>query len=112
MQTEDLLFKGEYQWAEMPQKQIEGVEVESIQQFDVVLVTHEGKKELKFPYMRPVILGTPKTEMMVNGRYFDEKGNEYMALSKKQFVSRGKCHNTIGIPKILILTGSIFPETL
>jgi hypothetical protein len=47
--------------------------------------------------------------MRTNGRYVDEKGNEYMALSKNQFVSVGKCLDSIGIPKILILTGSKFP---
>jgi len=47
--------------------------------------------------------------MMINGRYVDEKGNEYRALSKKQFVSIGKCCDAISIPKILILTGSILP---
>jgi len=88
---------------------VQGTEAESIQQFDIVLVTHEGKKKLKFPYMRPIILGTSKSDMMINGRYVDEKGNEYRALSKKQFVSIGKCCDAISIPKILILTGSILP---
>jgi hypothetical protein len=96
-------------WTEMPQEMIQGTEVESIQQFDIVLVTHEGKKKLKTPYMRPVMLGTSKSDMRTNGRYVDEKGNEYMALSKNQFVSVGKCLDSIGIPKILILTGSKFP---
>lgn len=109
MKAEELLFKGEYKWAEMPKVDIQGPEVESIRQFEVVLVTHQNKKKLKQPYMFPVILGTSKSDMMINGRYVDEKGIEYRALSKKQFISVGKCYDAIGIPKILILTGSILP---
>ena len=109
MKAEELIFKGEYKWEEISNVDVQGTEAESIQQFDIVLVTHEGKKKLKFPYMRPIILGTSKSDMMINGRYVDEKGNEYRALSKKQFVSIGKCCDAISIPKILILTGSILP---
>lgn len=110
MENKDSLSTAEFKlWTEIPQEMIQGIEVESIHQFDVVLVTHEGKKKLKFPYMRPVILGTSKSDMMINGRYVDEKGNQYRALSKTQFVSIYKCYDAIGIPKILILTGSISP---